>query len=82
MSLKDKFAQLKESFKNRAPLDVQKTMHQATENLKKSDLMNRVVKVGDKAPDFTLKNTKEREVSLSTLLNGGPLVLSFYRGNW
>lgn len=33
---------------------------------------------GEQAPDFTLRQTFERDVSLSDLLGNGPLVLAFY----
>jgi peroxiredoxin Q/BCP len=34
--------------------------------------------VGARAPEFTLPDQDERDVSLTTLLNDGPLVLFFY----
>jgi thioredoxin-dependent peroxiredoxin len=34
--------------------------------------------VGARAPEFTLPDQDGRDVSLTTLLNGGPLVLFFY----
>lgn len=82
MSLKDKLDKLKESFKTKAPPDAQEIMHRATEDLKNSGILDRVIKVGDKAPDFTLKDTEGQEVSLSSLLGDGPVVITFYRGNW
>ena len=82
MSLKDKLDKLKKDFKAKAPQDAQDIMHRATEDLKKSGIMGHVVKIGDKAPDFTLKNTENQDVSLSTLLGEGPVLLTFYRGKW
>jgi hypothetical protein len=82
MSLKDKLDKRKENFKAKAPQDAQEIMHRATEDLKSSGIMDHVVKVGDKAPDFTLKDTEGQDMSLSTLLGHGPVVLTFYRGNW
>jgi hypothetical protein len=82
MSLKDKLDKLKEGFKSKAPRDAQEIMHGATEDLKNSGIIDHAVKVGDKAPDFTLKNTERQDVSLSTLLGHGAVVLTFYRGNW
>lgn len=82
MSLKDKLDKRKESFKTKAPTDAQEIMHRATEDLKSSGIMDHVIKIGDKAPDFTLKDTEGQDVSLSTLLGCGPVVLTFYRGNW
>ncbi len=40
------------------------------------------LKVGDKAPDFTLKNAFGKNVSLSSLTKKGPVILVFYRGAW
>ena len=33
---------------------------------------------GEQAPDFTLRQTFDRSVSLSELIRNGPLVLAFY----
>ncbi len=40
------------------------------------------LEVGDKAPDFTLSNALGESVTLSKLLANGPVVLTFYRGEW
>jgi len=40
------------------------------------------LKVGDKAPDFTLPNGDGKEVKLSELTSKSPLLLVFYRGYW
>lgn len=40
------------------------------------------LKIGDKAPDFTLPNATGKAVSLSGILELGPVVLKFYRGEW
>jgi peroxiredoxin Q/BCP len=36
------------------------------------------LKVGDKAPDFTLPDTDGKPVSLSKALQAGPVILAFY----
>ena len=36
------------------------------------------LKVGDKAPDFTLPDTDGTPVTLSKLLQRGPVILAFY----
>ena len=36
------------------------------------------IKVGDKAPDFTLPSTDETPVTLSKLLAKGPVILAFF----
>lgn len=40
------------------------------------------IRVGDKAPDFTLNDQNGKEVNLYQLLKKGPVVLSWYRGGW
>ena len=65
-----------------APHDVIEKMHRATAELKASGIEDRALKVGDRAPGFTLFNQDHLEVSSADLLNQGPLVLSFFRGHW
>ncbi len=36
------------------------------------------LKVGDRAPDFTLPDTDGKPVTLSKLLERGPVILAFY----
>lgn len=40
------------------------------------------IRLGDKAPDFTLTDQKGKEVSLYQLLKTGPVVVNWYRGGW
>jgi len=64
------------------PPPVIEIMHRATAELIASGAPGRVLKVGDKAPVFTLKDPVGANVSLVDLLAEGPLVVSFYRGVW
>ncbi len=36
------------------------------------------IKVGDKAPDFTLTDTEGKQVTLSSMLRRGPAILFFF----
>lgn len=45
-------------------------------------LPNPGLKVGDKAPDFKLKNAFGEKLSLSSMTKDGPVILVFYRGGW
>lgn len=36
------------------------------------------LKAGDRAPEFTLPDTEGKPVSLSSLLQDGPVILAFY----
>ena len=56
-------------------------MKKSAEDLAKS-MPSPGLKVGDKAPDFTLKNAFGKNVKLSQVLKSGPVILSFYRGAW
>jgi peroxiredoxin len=40
------------------------------------------LKAGQTAPEFTLPDAFGHEVSLKSLLTNGPVVISFYRGEW
>lgn len=40
------------------------------------------LRIGAKAPDFTLKNQNGKDVNLYQLLKKGPVVLNWYRGGW
>lgn len=57
------------------------TMKKSGEDLAKN-MPSPGLKVGDKAPNFTLKNAFGKKVKLSNILKKGPVILSFYRGAW
>ncbi len=82
MTLQEELNALKARSEARIPEEKRAIMHQATEELEKSGLKEKVLKVGDRAPDFSLKDTQDSLVSLGSLLERGPVVLSFYRGGW
>lgn len=58
------------------------TMCRATEQLRQSGVLNRCVREGDRAPGFRLPDAEGRPVELDRLLQSGPVVLCFYRGQW
>ncbi len=41
-----------------------------------------ILRVGATAPDFSLINAQGQPVQLKALLKQGPVILTFYRGNW
>jgi peroxiredoxin len=47
-----------------------------------SDLRASALKEGDVAPDFALPDPRGQILALKTLLDRGPVVISFYRGGW
>lgn len=52
------------------------------EFLRANGAMDRILKEGDTAPEFTLKDGLGKVVSSKTLLENGPLVINFFRGLW
>jgi peroxiredoxin len=57
-------------------------MHQAVADLRASGIALKVLKVGDRAPEFALPNAAGVPVESGRLLAVGPLVVTFYRGRW
>jgi len=57
-------------------------MDRATVDLQASGIADGVVGEGQTAPDFELPDAKGGTVRLSEKLQGGPVVVSFYRGQW
>lgn len=52
------------------------------ERVRAAGTIDAALKVGQLAPDFTLPDAFGNPVSLSALLARGPVVISFYRGEW
>ncbi len=65
-----------------APAHIHPIMERATAELIASGAAKRALKVGDRAPLFSLKDADGTLVSSADLLAKGPLVLTFYRGVW
>ncbi len=82
MTLKEQLANLRARFEAKAPPEAVEKMHRATEELRASGILERVLKRGDRAPDFNLPDVAGRMVPSAALVRKGPLVVSFFRGKW
>ena len=82
MSLADTLAATRAASAGRIPPERQAIMHKATEDLRASGMLDRIVAVGSPMPRFDLENHDGRRVASDELLAGGPLVLSYFRGSW
>jgi AhpC/TSA family len=82
MTLQEKLDTIREKSKSRVPPETQAIMRRSIDDLRAGGIMDRVARVGQRAPEFALPNADGRTVSLGELLARGPLVLSFYRGRW
>ncbi len=82
MTLEAKLAATRDATAKRIPPDLQVSMHDATERLRNSGILDGVIKAGARAPDFALQDQTGQMVALSTLLAAGPVVVSIFRGFW
>jgi hypothetical protein len=86
-SLQSRLDEFKKAFESgvppyNAPHDAIETMHRATAQLKAPGIEQQALKIGDRAPSFTLFNQDHVQVVSGELLRQGPLVISFFRGHW
>jgi hypothetical protein len=87
MSLQAKLNAFKAQFESGAPPynvtpEVVATMHKATDELKRSGLVEQALQVGEHAPAFMLPNERNQMVNSRELLTTGPLIVTFFRGTW
>ena len=82
MSLQAKLDTIRAAAKTRIPPEAPAIMQRSVDDLRASGIMDRIARVGQPAPDFTLPNAAGASVSLADLRARGPVVLSFYRGRW
>jgi len=82
MSLADKLATTRAASEKRIPADRAAIMERATEDLRRSGMLNRIVAVGSPAPAFELAGHDGQRIASSELLASGPMVVSFFRGSW
>lgn len=65
------------------PSEIQKTiLDEIDKSTSQHNAHGLPLKIGDKAPNFLLKNAIGKEVQLTDLLKENKVVLTFYRGTW
>ena len=80
--LDDDLKVIREQSAQRMPAEIVETMEKSIDEIEAMTI-GRALDVGAQAPDFELRDvTHDRRVSLSQALADGPVVLSFYRGEW
>lgn len=84
MRLQQKLDEHKQRFlaSGKASPEMMGIMQRSTEQLRASGILQRVLKPGQKAPSFQLRNQDGELVDSSKLLKSGSLVVSFFRGVW
>ncbi len=68
--------------KEKMPAEVLETMARATTELKDSGIENKVLRTGDRIPDFSLPNQHGEMRRFADFLAESPVVLNIYRGGW
>jgi hypothetical protein len=82
MSLNELLEQMRQASWGRWSKDKLDIVLKARDSLARSGIVENMLKVGQKAPDFELASTRGGRVRLSELLRRGPLVIAYYRGHW
>jgi hypothetical protein len=82
MNLTQRIKEKKSEFQSSAPGEIQDVMARAIKEMQDSKIMDKALTKGDKAPEFTLENTRGNYFTLYKILSSGPVVLGFYRGRW
>jgi peroxiredoxin len=80
MGLQQQLDAFKAEFARTAPVGRPALYEAKIEELRASFALERAIRTGDLAPDFTLPDAQRRDVSLGSMLNAGPAVVTFYRG--
>ncbi|MEL7504124.1 MAG: peroxiredoxin-like family protein [Cyanobacteria bacterium J06554_6] len=81
-TLADQIQEFRAGFRENVDQAIQDVMNTATDVLEATGIANNALSVGAQAPDFALPNATGTTVKLSELLQQGPVVINFYRGEW
>jgi len=82
MSLKAQIDAYNVQKEAKLPGDVLALMAQTNEEFIAQHIKDNALQVGAKVSNFSLNNHSAEQVELADLLNNGPVIISFYRGNW
>jgi peroxiredoxin len=82
MSLKEQLAEYRADWRKRVPADRQAIMERHIEQLRTGVIARTMLKVGNRAPEFMLRNAKGEIVEIGALRKKGPVIVTFYRGGW
>jgi peroxiredoxin len=82
MGLQQQLDAFKAEFARTAPVGRPALYEANIDELRASFALERAIRTGDLAPGFTLPDVQGRGISLDSLLEAGPAVVTFYRGGW
>jgi hypothetical protein len=82
MSLKAQLDACRREYEAAAEPHVVEAARRSIQALAETRLVAKAVKAGETAPPFGLRCGRGGFIDLSDLLNRGPVVISFFRGDW
>ncbi|HMR34120.1 MAG TPA: peroxiredoxin-like family protein [Geminicoccaceae bacterium] len=82
MSLEEKLAAVRQATAQKLSAESRRTIAETIERNRMLQLAEQSLRVGDVLPDFALPDTEGRIVTSGELLDRGPLVAAFFRGEW
>ncbi len=81
-TLKPQLDAMRENFATKAPADFIALYDKGIRDVAAGGVTETALKVGAKAPEFTLPDANGESVALTTLIAKGPVVVTWYRGAW
>jgi peroxiredoxin len=82
MSLAAQLNGIQAGFEANAPSYLKEPIIKANQDFQKAYDPSQAIQVGQTFPSFTLSNAVGQQVTLTDLLSAGPLLITFYRGEW
>jgi peroxiredoxin len=80
--LNDQLLAFKSRFLAELPDDLRQLSNSGLASMKASEVLRTAIGVGHLAPDFCLPSATAGSVGLHDTLDHGPVILSFFRGDW
>ncbi|KAI5456885.1 thioredoxin-like protein [Mariannaea sp. PMI_226] len=81
-SLASQLSEVAENISQVAPASAVSAFNKSIDDLQASFDAGSAIKVGDSLPEFSLPNALNQEVTGASLLAKGPVLITFYRGEW
>ncbi len=82
MKFQNKLQNLKKLMDKNLPPNYTETVNDSIQQLKDSNISSKVLKEGDKCPDFDISISENEVINIKDLYKNQPIVLLFYRGIW
>ncbi|MEM1283438.1 MAG: peroxiredoxin-like family protein [Chlamydiota bacterium] len=82
MSLTNQLKEFKAQFESKVDENIVSIIQEGIDALEKEFQDKEFLSIGDTAPNFTLPDANGKPVSLSERLQDGPVIITFYRGQW